>query len=80
VIAISVDADAFDTDLSGRGTVAEFPNAEVNNGLFEFWGLKVLPALIAINPQAKEAIPIAYGLTSLDEMENRVMMLLGARS
>lgn len=75
VIAISVDADA-----SERGTVAEFPNPEANNGLFEMWGLKALPALIAINPHRKEAIPIAYGLTSLDEMENRVMTLLGDRS
>lgn len=75
VIAISVDADA-----SGRGSIAEFPNAEVDYGLFEMWGLKALPALFAVNPATKEAIPIAYGLTSLDEIENRIMKLLGAKS
>lgn len=75
VIAISVDADA-----SGRGNLAEFPNAEADHGLSEIWGLKALPALFAVNPTTKEAIPIAYGLTSLDEMENRIMTLLGERS
>ena len=67
VIAISIDG----------GLVAEFPNAQNDNGLFETWGLKVLPSLLAINPKMKEAIPIAYGLTSLDEMENRIMTLMG---
>jgi len=67
VIAISVDG----------GFVREFLNAQADNGLFETWGLKVLPSLLAINPKTKEAIPIAYGLTSLDEMENRIMTLVG---
>lgn len=71
VIAISVDADA-----SGRGSLAEFPNAQNDNGLFEAWGLKVLPSLFAVNPKTKSTIPIAYGLTSLDEMENRIMTLV----
>lgn len=70
VIAISVDG----------GKLKEFPDAQADNGLFEIWGLKALPALFAINPNIKEAIPIAYGLTSLDEMENRVMRLLEAQS
>jgi conjugal transfer pilus assembly protein TraF len=67
VIAISVDG----------GTLAEFPDAQHDNGLFNLWGIKALPALFAVNPQNQEAIPVAYGLTSLDEMENRVMTLRG---
>lgn len=74
VIAISVDADA-----SGSGSLAEFPNAQADNGLFEIWNVKVLPSLFAVNPQTQEAIPIAYGLTALDEMESRLMSLLGIR-
>lgn len=66
VIAISVDG----------GPLAEFPNAQADNGLFQAWDIKVLPSLFAVNPTTKEAIPIAYGLTSLDEMENRIMMLV----
>jgi conjugal transfer pilus assembly protein TraF len=68
VIAISVDGDS----------LAEFPNAQNNNGLFEAWGLKVLPSLFAVNPKTKSTIPIAYGLTSLDEMENRIMTLVSS--
>ena len=66
VIAISVDG----------GPLGEFPNAQNDNGLFEAWGLKVLPSLFAVNPKTKSTIPIAYGLTSLDEMENRIMTLV----
>lgn len=65
VIAISVDG----------GFIAEFPNAEPDNGLFQTWDIKALPSLFAVNPQTQEAIPIAHGLTSMDEMENRVMVL-----
>lgn len=68
VIAISVDG----------GSIAEFPNAEPDNGLFQTWDIKALPSLYAVNPQTQEAIPIAHGLTSMDEMENRIMTLTGA--
>jgi len=70
VVAISVDG----------GSIAEFPNAQVDNGVFEAWNVKALPSLFAVNPATKEAIPIAYGLTALDEMENRIMTLTEARS
>lgn len=66
VIAISADG----------GGVAEFPNAQTDNGLFQAWNVQVLPSLYAVNPRNKRAIPIAYGLTSLDEMENRIMTLV----
>jgi len=68
VIAISADGES----------LAEFPNAQNDNGLFEAWGLKVLPSLFAVNPKTKSTIPIAYGLTSLDEMENRIMTLVSS--
>ena len=69
VVAISVDG----------GSLAEFPNPQRDNGLFRLWGIKALPALFAINPQTQEAIPVAYGLTSLDEMESRLISLLETR-
>jgi conjugal transfer pilus assembly protein TraF len=70
VIAISIDG----------GSLAEFPNAQTDNGLFQAWGVKVLPSLFAVNPKTQEAIPIAYGLTSLDDMETRIKTLLGVTS
>jgi conjugal transfer pilus assembly protein TraF len=70
VIAISIDG----------GSLAEFPNAEADNGLYEVWGIKALPALFAVNPTIQNVVPIAYGLTSIDEMESRIITLLGAKS
>jgi conjugal transfer pilus assembly protein TraF len=69
VIAISLDGES----------IKEFPHAESDNGLFELWGIKSLPALFAVNPRTQEVVPIAQGLTSLDEMETRIMTLVGAK-
>lgn len=69
VIPISLDG----------GATAAFPNPEHDNGLSQIWRIKSLPALFAVNPQTKEVIPIAYGLTSQDEMENRIMTLIGGK-
>lgn len=70
VIAISTDG----------GSIEAFPDAEADNGLSQIWNIKALPALFAVNPRTKAAIPIAYGLTSQDEMENRIMALIGGKS
>jgi conjugal transfer pilus assembly protein TraF len=59
--------------------VAEFPNAVADEGLFETWGGQVLPALFAVNPKTEQVIPIAYGLTSLDQMETRLMTLVAEK-
>ena len=69
ILAISVDG----------GEVAEFPNAVADEGLFETWGGQVLPALFAVNPKTEQVIPIAYGLTSLDQMETRLMTLVAEK-
>ena len=70
VLAISVDG----------GKVAGFPNAVADEGLFETWGGQLLPALFAVNPQTEQVIPIAYGLTSMDQMETRLMTLVADKS
>lgn len=70
VIAISVDG----------GSLPEFPDAQGDNGLFVAWKVKVLPSLYAVNPSTKTVIPVAYGVTAMDEMENRIMTLVGAKS
>lgn len=69
VIAISIDGDS----------IAEFPNAEPDNGLATAWNITTLPSLYAVNPQTQESIPIAHGLTSMDEMENRIITLSANR-
>ncbi len=57
------------------GTLPEFPNAKQNNGIAERLQIAHVPALIAIHPKSGQLIPLAYGLTSESEIENRVEML-----
>jgi conjugal transfer pilus assembly protein TraF len=66
VLAISVDG----------GGLEAFPQAVTDEGLMAQWGVEALPALFAVNPTTGHVIPIAYGLTSLDQMEERIMTLL----
>jgi len=66
ILAISVDGGKLDA----------FPHAVLDNGLSHAWGVQALPALFAINPTTEEVIPLAYGMVSLDQIENRLMTLL----
>lgn len=58
------------------GTLPGLEKTVMNNGLLEKWRVEVLPALFAVNPTTGDVLPIAYGLTSLDQMETRIMALL----
>ena len=66
VLAISADG----------GAIEGFKNVTNDNGLLQTWGVQVLPALFAVDPNTGHVIPIAYGMTSLDEMEMRIMALI----
>ncbi len=57
------------------GTLSEFPNAKQNNGIAERLQIAHVPALIALHPKSGQLLPLAYGLTSESEIENRVEML-----
>jgi conjugal transfer pilus assembly protein TraF len=64
------------------GQLELFPNAQPDNGLFEQWQQggqgqgQVMPALYAVNPNTGHVIPIALGMTSIDQMETRIMSLV----
>jgi conjugal transfer pilus assembly protein TraF len=68
VLAVSLDG----------GQLKEFPHAQPDNGLFAQWqpGGQVMPALYAVNPNTGHVIPIAFGMTSIDQMEIRIMSLV----
>jgi len=72
VLPISVDGGQLDL----------FPNAQPDNGLFEQWQPgnqgQIMPALFAVNPNTGHVIPIAFGMTSIDQMEIRIMSLVRA--
>jgi conjugal transfer pilus assembly protein TraF len=66
VLAISVDGSV----LPG------FKQVVIDNGLFAKLNPEVLPALFAVNPEAQDILPIAYGITPIEEIENRIMTLV----
>ncbi|MBW8308053.1 MAG: conjugal transfer protein TraF [Candidatus Paracaedibacteraceae bacterium] len=66
VLAISLDERAIET----------FPNAVPDNGLAAQWNVTSLPSLFAVNPETEDVIQVAQGMTSIDEMENRIMVLI----
>lgn len=68
--------DVLPITLDG-GSLEQFPNAQRDNGLFKEWNTEVLPALFAVNPKTGHVIPIAFGLTGIDQMELRIMKLVG---
>jgi len=66
VIPISLDG----------GGVAEFPEFMPDNGLAAKWNVTALPSLFAVNPETGHILPVAFGLTSIQQMETRIMALL----
>jgi len=57
------------------GTLPEFPNSKQNNGIAERLNIAHVPALIALHPKTGQLIPLAYGLVSESEIEQRVELL-----
>jgi len=73
VLAISGDG-AMSGDTN-RDITQEFPNVQINNGIIENLKLDTFPALLAVHPETGRVIPLAYGLTSLSDIETRAYSL-----
>lgn len=65
VLAISMDG----------GKLAEFPDAKRDNGISKHLRIAHVPALIALHPKTGQLIPLAYGLVSESEIEDRITLL-----
>lgn len=65
VLAVSLDASS----------LAEFPQAQPDNGIAANLGVQVVPALLAVHPATKQSIPLAYGMISESEIETRLSIL-----
>lgn len=65
VLGISIDG----------GTLPEFPYARQDNGIAERLNITHVPALIALHPQTGKLIPLAYGMVSENEIEDRIELL-----
>jgi conjugal transfer pilus assembly protein TraF len=68
VLAVSLDG----------GTLPEFPHARRDNGIASRLQVGHVPALIALHPQSGQTIPLAYGLVSESEIEERIELLTRA--
>ncbi len=54
-----------------------FDRTVQDNGLAETWGVKSYPALFAVNPNSGHVIPIANGMISINQMEERILAITG---
>ncbi|MBY0272767.1 MAG: type-F conjugative transfer system pilin assembly protein TraF [Alphaproteobacteria bacterium] len=57
------------------GSLAEFPGAKRDNGMAARLQVSHVPALIAFHPSSGQMIPLAYGLVSESEIEERIDLL-----
>lgn len=46
-----------------------------DNGLSQTWRVRTYPSLFAVNPKTGHVIPIADGMISIEEMEDRIMTI-----
>ena len=70
VLAISMDGT----------TLPEFPKAQHDNGSSSSLGIKTLPTLLAVEPKSGQVIPLSYGLSTHDQIEDRIRVLLLRRT
>lgn len=57
------------------GTLAEFPGAKRDNGMAARLQVSHVPALIAFHASSGQMIPLAYGMVSESEIEERIDLL-----
>ncbi len=70
VVPISLDGGALD----------EFPEYREDNGVSHAFGIQGVPALFAIDPESEDVVPLAYGLISVDKIEDNVFLQFGSRN
>lgn len=66
VLAISMDGSA----------LHEFPEYQNNNGTAQNLGVQVLPSLLAVEPSTGQIIPLSFGMTTHDQIEDRIRTLI----
>jgi conjugal transfer pilus assembly protein TraF len=65
VLAISLDGGK----IEGLKSVPD-------NGLSSQWNVTRLPSLYAVAPHEGKVLPLAHGLISIDQLEERIMTLV----
>jgi len=70
VMAISMDGS----------TLPEFPDAVPDNGTAKALGVEFVPTLLAVNPLNEEVIPLSHGMSSQDQILDRIRVLIIERN
>ncbi len=66
VMAVSLDGSS----------LPEFPEALEDNGTAKRLNIHTVPALMAVNPETEEVIPLSYGMSSQDQIIQRIKFLI----
>lgn len=66
--------EIFPVSLDG-GTMAEFPNARLDNGASQNLNVTTVPAVFVADKRTGKIQPVGYGVMSLEELVNRVYVL-----
>ena len=70
VMAISTDGS----------TLPEFPDAVMDNGTAAKLGVEFVPTLLAVNPQTEEVFPLSHGMSSQEQILDRIRVLIVERN
>jgi conjugal transfer pilus assembly protein TraF len=70
VLAISLDG----------AILPEFPHSKVDNGAAAALGIEAVPILLAVEPQTGKVIPLSNGLSTHDQIEDRIRILVMERN
>lgn len=57
-------------------THKQFKRSVQDNGLAENWGVNTYPSVFAVNPKSGHVIPVAVGMISIQEMEERIISIM----
>lgn len=66
VLAIGVDGS----------TLPEFPEAQPDNGAARRLNIETVPTLLAVNPETGQVVPLSFGMSTEDTIEDRVRVLV----
>jgi conjugal transfer pilus assembly protein TraF len=57
-------------------SLPELKEAQADNGLMQELNIEMFPTLLALNPKTQALLPLSYGFSSLDTLEERLIRLI----
>ena len=60
--------------LDGGG-LPEYPHPQADDGAADSWQVSGVPAVYAVNFETRNVYPVAYGMISIQQLANRLLMI-----